>query len=155
MQGVGFVFGGPKGLVNPIGDLKKHIAPHMIEMVKAEPSSTGAARAAARPGRAAHPRRDRRAHICSNSSASSRSSSAASASTSAFRPSSTSTYGGADGDRVRLTFLLVSVGFQCIHVFQPFPGEGKFTPWIGLAINVVIVAPLIIVDVLGAFGQLG
>ena len=160
MQGVGFVFGGPKGLKsNPIGDLKKHIAPHMIEMVKAEPKLDWGKLVLPpdpKPEQLTHGAIAVLTHMLKLFGVLT------------FFVGGLGVYVGIQAvlnpsDFMAglmatvfvLTFLLVSVGFQCVHVFQPFPGEGKFTPWIGLAINVVIVAPLIIVDVLGAFGQLG
>ena len=45
-----------------------------------------------------------------------------------------------------LTFYATFVGFQLIHVYQPFPGEPKFFPCLGIAIASAIIAPILVLD---------
>ena len=46
-----------------------------------------------------------------------------------------------------LTFYITFVGFQLVHVYQPFPGEPKMAPWGGILVASLILLPILILDV--------
>ena len=45
-----------------------------------------------------------------------------------------------------LTFYVTFVGFQLVHVYQPFPGEPKIAPWGSILLGSVIFLPILILD---------
>ena len=45
-------------------------------------------------------------------------------------------------------FLLTFIGFQVVHIFQPFPGEKPSEPYAGIAVFTVIFGGLLVADAL-------